>query len=224
MTTHAAKPSTARRGYASPLRDEQARATRRAIVTAAAELFIAHGYAATTVDAIAKAANVSRKTVFTAGGSKFALLKDAYDWSLVGDDQPIAMVNREPVRRIIATTDQREAVRLWAAMITDTATRAAPIAAVLAAAAHVDPEAAALLRVADRHRHEGARAFVDHLAANGGLCSGLTSARAADLCWLYMDPAPYVRLVLECGWTAAQYRDWLTAAVLRELVMEAGSG
>ena len=93
----------AKRGYESPLRDEQARATRRTIVTAAAQLFVAQGYAATTIDAIAKAANVSRKTVFAAGGSKFALLKDAYDWSLVGDDEPVAMADRAPVQRIIAT-------------------------------------------------------------------------------------------------------------------------
>ncbi|HEY5117206.1 MAG TPA: TetR family transcriptional regulator, partial [Nakamurella sp.] len=113
----------AKRAYASPLRDEQARATHRAIVNAAAELFQRNGYATTTIDAIAAAAGVSRKTVFASGGSKFTLLKDAFDWSLVGDDEPIAMADREPVQRIIATTDPAEAVRLWAEMITETATR-----------------------------------------------------------------------------------------------------
>ena len=209
----------AKRGYESPLRDEQARATRRAIVAAAAELFVAQGYAATTIDAIAKAANVSRKTVFAVGGSKFALLKDAYDWSLVGDDEPIAMADRAPVqqhhrhRRI-----RRRAVGLWAAMITDTATRAAPIGAALAAAAHVDEEAAALVRLSDRHRLQGARAFVDSLASIGGLRAGLSRAEAADLCWLAMDPSPYVRLVIERGWTAARFQGWLTAAVRREFL------
>ena len=210
--------SPAKRGYASPVRDHQARATRRAVVDAAAELFIGQGYAATTMDAIAEAAGVSRKTVFASGGSKFTLLKDAFDWSLVGDDEPIPMADRPPVRRIIATSDPAEAVRLWAAMITDTATRAAPIAAVLSAAAHVDAEAAELLRVADEHRHEGARAFVAHLAAIGGLRTGLTRAGAADLCWLAMDPVPFLRLVMERGWSPARYRRWLTAAVSRELL------
>lgn len=211
--------SPAKRGYASLLRDERAKQTRRSIVNAAAELFIAQGYAATTMEAIAKAANVSRKTVFTAGGSKFALLKDAYDWSLVGDDQPIPMVDREPVQRIIRSTDPVEAVRLWAAMLTETSTRAAPMGAVLAAAAHVDVEAAELLRIADRHRLEGARAFVDHLAANGGLRPGLDPAAAADVCWLAMDAVPYVRLVLERGWTPERYQRWLGAAVQRELLV-----
>ena len=43
------------RRYVSEVRDEQARRTRRAIVTAAHDLFLAQGYAATTSDAIAHA-------------------------------------------------------------------------------------------------------------------------------------------------------------------------
>ena len=187
-------------------------------MSAAAGLFVAQGYASTTIDAIAKAANVSRKTVFAVGGSKFALLKDAYDWSLVGDDEPIPMVDRAPVQGILATSDPTTAVRLWAAMITDTAARAAPIGAALAAAAHVDEDAAALIRLSDEHRLQGARAFVEHIASIGGLRPGISPAEAADLCWLAMDPGPYVRLVIERGWSPARFRRWLTAAVSRELL------
>ena len=208
----------AKRSYASALRDNQARATHRAIVTAAAELFQRYGYAATTVDAIAAAAGVSRKTVFASGGSKFALLKDAFDWSLVGDDEPIPMADREPVQRIIVTTVPAEAVRLWAEMITDTATRAAPMGAVLVAAAQVDADAADMLRISDGHRLDGARAFVAHLASIGGLRPGLDRSEAADLCWLAMDAGPYLRLVTERGWSPDRYRRWLTAAVSRELL------
>ncbi len=208
----------AKRAYASPLRHDQARATHRAIVNAAADLFQRNGYAATTIAAIAAAAGVSRKTVFASGGSKFTLLKDAFDWSLVGDDEPISMADREPVQRIIGTTDPAEAVRLWVEMITETATRVAPIGAVLVAAAQVDADAAAMLRTSDGHRLEGARAFVDHLASTGGLRQGLDRAEAADLCWLAMDPGPYRRLVIERGWSPSRYRRWLTAAVSRELL------
>ena len=66
------------RRYASQVRDEQARRTRRAIVTAAHDLFLAHGYAATTIDGIAAAAHVSRRTVFNSAGGKVALLKLAW--------------------------------------------------------------------------------------------------------------------------------------------------
>jgi AcrR family transcriptional regulator len=83
--------SQQRKRYASQVRDEQARRTRRAIVTAAHDLFLAQGYAATTIDGIAEAAHVSRRTVFNSAGGKVALLKLALDWAIVGDDEPIAL-------------------------------------------------------------------------------------------------------------------------------------
>ena len=55
--------TAAPRPYRSSLRDEQARATRRRIVDAGAQLFVELGYAATTIDAIAERAGVSRRTV-----------------------------------------------------------------------------------------------------------------------------------------------------------------
>ena len=54
MTTDQGESHTARR-YSSQVRDEQARRTRQAVVTAARELFLAQGYAATTIAAIAEA-------------------------------------------------------------------------------------------------------------------------------------------------------------------------
>ena len=81
----------ARRPYRSTLREEQARATRRAVVDAARDLFVEFGWARTTIDAVAARAGVSRKTVFTSVGGKAALLKLALDWALVGDDEPVPM-------------------------------------------------------------------------------------------------------------------------------------
>src|SRR5689334_22312267 len=68
-------PMTVKRAYSSDLRADQARRTRRQIVDAASALFTEHGFSATTVDAIAAEAGVSRKTVFTAVGGKVQLLK-----------------------------------------------------------------------------------------------------------------------------------------------------
>lgn len=96
--------------------------------------------------------------------------------------------------------------------------RAAPIGAVLLAAAQVDPEAAAMLRTSDAHRMAGARAFIDHLDSIGGLRAGLDRAEAADLCWLAMGHGPYQRLVIQRGWKPDRYRQWRTAAVSRELL------
>ena len=52
-----------KRVYRSELREEQARVTRRRVVDAAADLFTERGFAATTIDAVADAAGVSRTTI-----------------------------------------------------------------------------------------------------------------------------------------------------------------
>src|SRR6478735_10472884 len=94
-----------KRDYHSDLRAAQALQTRRAIVAAASELFTTQGYGTTTVDAVAKAAGVSRKTVFTAVGGKLDLLKTALDWAVAGDDRPVALADRGEMRQVMAEGD-----------------------------------------------------------------------------------------------------------------------
>jgi AcrR family transcriptional regulator len=207
------------RRYTSQLRDEQARRTRQAIVTAACDLFLARGYAATTIDAIAAAAQVSRRTVFNAAGGKVELLKLALDFAVADDDEPVAMADRPEVHAIQAERDPVRALKLWADMVTAVAVRVAPIVAVLYAAADVDPEAAEMLATQASNRMFGATAFIRHLAALDGLAPGVSQQRAADQCWALMDAHHYRLLVLERGWSAEEYSRWLSetlaATVLR---------
>jgi AcrR family transcriptional regulator len=205
--------------YASEVRDEQARRTRRAIVTAAHDLFLAQGYAATTIDGIAQAAHVSRRTVFNSVGGKAALLKLALDWAVAGDDEPIAMANRPAVKAIQAEPDPRKALMLWVQTVAEVSARSSPIGVVLIAAADVEPAAAELLAEAGRNRLFGATAFIRYLASLDGLAAGMTEQRAADLCWALMDGHLYRLLVIQRGWSAAEFTRWLsgslTAALLR---------
>ena len=201
------------RRYVSELRDEQARRTRRAIVTAARELFLARGYAATTIDAIAEAAHVSRRTVFNAVGGKVALLKLALDWAIVGDDEPVALADRPAVQAIQAERDPRRVLDLWVDMVVDIAARVAPIGEVLYVAADSDPEAGELLAKEAQARMYGARAFAGHLASLGGLAEGVSEQQAADLCWAVNDGHLYSLLVTQRGWTPAALAQWLSGSL-----------
>ena len=58
------------------IRDRKARDTRARIAEAALGLFVSHGYAETTIDQIADAADVSRRTVFRHFATKEAILFD----------------------------------------------------------------------------------------------------------------------------------------------------
>jgi AcrR family transcriptional regulator len=199
-----------RRDYHSPVRAEQLRATRRAVVAAAALLFVRHGYAATTLALVAEEAGVSRRTVFNAVGGKSELLKLAWDQALVGDDEPVAMVDRPAVARILASTDVDESVRLWAEYMTEIAGRVVPIRQVVDAASDADPDVAALVEKSERDRYFGARAFAQHLA---GLRPGIDVDRVADVCWAQNDGVLFRRLVFERGWSTAAFAAWLAAVV-----------
>ena len=206
------------RRYTSEIRDEQARRTRRAIVAASHDLFLARGYAATTVDAIAQAAHVSRRTVFNSAGGKAALLKLAWDWAIVGDDEPIPLADRPAVKAIQAEPDPHKALALWAQMVVEIAARAAPIAEVLTAAADADADAAQLAADADRDRTFGATAFTRYLASRDGLAPGITQQYAADLCWALMDPHLYRSLVIQRGWATSDYMQWLWGSLAATLL------
>src|SRR5215472_7364722 len=204
--------------YNSALRAAQARATRRAIVDAAARLFTQHGYGATTVDAIAEAAGVSRKTVFTSVGGKAEALKLAMDWALVGDDEPVPMLERPHVKAMRAEPDARKILVSHARHIRQSAARTAPLHAVIQAAAGLDADIRALAEDGRAQRTRGMRAMAEVLADRGALKPGLTPAEAADVIWLLMDPSVYHRLVIEQHWDPARYQDWLADALISLLV------
>ena len=162
----------ARRPYRSTLREEQARATRRAVVGAARDLFVELGWSRTTIDAVAARAGVSRKTVFTSVGGKAALLKLALDWALVGDDEPVPMSERQVIAEMEQLTDPRALVARWARFVAELEERAAPLAAVLVVAADADPEAAGVHAVSERNRLGGAEFIVARLDGNRGPATG----------------------------------------------------
>jgi len=204
--------------YNSALRAAQARATRRTIVDAAARLFIEHGYGATTVDAIALAAGVSRKTVFTSVGGKTEALKLAIDWAIVGDDEPVPMLERPHIKAQMQEPDARRMLTAYARHVRETGARTAPLHEVVRAAAGLDEEIRALAEEGRAQRIRGMRVLAQHLADRGALKPGLTPAEAADVLWLLNDPGVYYRLVIEQHWDPDRYQDWLADSLIGLLV------
>jgi AcrR family transcriptional regulator len=212
MTAPVKKP------YTSTLRAAQARATRRAIVDAAARLFTQRGYGATTVDAIASAAGVSRKTVFTSVGGKTEALKLAIDWAIAGDDEPVPMLERPHIKAMQHEPDARRILASYARHVRQTAARTAPLHQVVQAAAGLDADIRALAEEGRAQRIRGMRVMAQHLADRGALKPGLTPLEAADIVWLLNDPGVYHRLVIEQKWTPDRYQDWLADALISLLI------
>jgi AcrR family transcriptional regulator len=207
-----------KRHYASTLRADQARATRRAIVDAAALLFVDRGYGATTVDAIAEAARVSRKTVFTSVGGKVEALKLAVDYAIVGDDEPIPLMERPEIQRQKQEPDARRLLRAFATVHRGVAERVARLVKVAEAAAGTDPALRELAEQGAAQRRRGMGVLAGQLAERQALPTDLTIDEAADILWLFNDPLTYHRLVIERGWPPDRYERWLGDALAALLI------
>jgi AcrR family transcriptional regulator len=207
-----------KRPYRSPLRAAHAGQTQRAIIDAATRLFVEIGYGATSIDAIAQAAGVSRATVFTAVGGKAALLKRAYDVALVGDDEPVSLPDRAASRAIRAEPDPRRYLELYAGLVADLGGRVAAVYEAVRGAASADPDVRPVWDKIQQERRIGAAHVVADTAAKGPLRDGIDAESAADIVWVLNDPGLYHLLVNVRGWPAERYREWLAASLQHELL------
>jgi AcrR family transcriptional regulator len=207
-----------KRSYRSELRNAQALATRRSVVAAASRRFIEVGYGATTIDAVASAAGVSRKTVFTAVGGKLELLRLALDWAVAGDDQSVALADRAAIRQWMDEPDPRAVLTGFAKMQAGICARVGPLYGALEIAAGMDPGARELVAESQRHRLDDARKVVRRLGDLKALATGITHQEAADLVWLAMDPILFDRLVRVRGWSTSRFAEWLGENLCRQLL------
>jgi TetR/AcrR family transcriptional regulator of autoinduction and epiphytic fitness len=202
---------TVNRRYVSPRRQQQARQTRRAILDAAAKLFVDPGYAATPLTAVAAEAGVAVQTVYAVFGNKRQLLSDLVDVTLVGDDEQVAMAGRAFVTDIRALTGLRAKLMRYARHLAETHARQADVMLALAGAATADADAAAIWQKNLDDRRTGMVMFAADLAATGEVL--VSQERAADMLWLAQDIRNYDWLVRRRGWPVEQFERWFVDSV-----------
>src|SRR5688500_15683100 len=115
------------RAYDSSLRTERARENRAAILGAAHELFVAQGYASTSVAAIAREAGVSADLIYKVFTNKRRLLVEVLNFVVIQDPEARSLQEQEGPRAVKAETDQRRQVAMLAADITASSIRARPV-------------------------------------------------------------------------------------------------
>jgi AcrR family transcriptional regulator len=191
------------------------------VIEAAWRLFAEQGYAATSIEEIARRAGVSRATVFTSVGGKPLLLKTAFDVAIVGDDEPDSLPDRPESRAIRAEPDPRTYLARYAGLVAEMGSRLAPIAEAVRGAAGADGDARELWNVHLAQRRTGAANVVSDLLGKGGrLRAGLNPVAAADIVWVFNDPGLYGQLVLRQGWTPERFRSWLVESLQRLLLAD----
>jgi AcrR family transcriptional regulator len=220
MASRVARSPTGRRAYHSPRRAEQAASTRREILSAARELFVANGYSATTIAGIAERARVSLDTVYATVGRKPALLRELVETAISGTDEALPAEQRDYVRRIGAAATAVEKLSIYADAITSIQQRLAPVFRALRDAASTDDDCAALWAEIATRRATNMRAFAADLRSTGEVRDDLTDDQVADVVWSMNAAEYWDLLVRERGWTPDEFRDWLADA-WRRLLLEA---
>jgi TetR/AcrR family transcriptional regulator of autoinduction and epiphytic fitness len=206
-----------KRSYTSARREAQARETRRAILDAAHDLFVATGYAATTIQVIAERGGVAVQTVYAVFGSKRELLRQLIERTIVGDDDPLPITERTAAQSLAAEPDARRRAELDAAMSRSITERIAPVVRVAAEAAASDPELAAMMEAVKAARRQEMTAAARILAGPDRL--RLDEEEAAATLYVLYSPQVADMLIGDYGWSPERYEKWLARMIL-EAVLE----
>ncbi len=198
------------RRYESPRRARQAQETRAAVMAAAGELFTTRGWAGTGMRDVAKAAGVATETVYAHFSSKRVLLQAVIDVAVVGDEEQVAVAERDEFAAL-GRGPRPERIAGAAALIRGINERTAAYLGVIREAAPGDEQIAEVLAAT----RAGQRRDVD---------AGLTlilgrppTTVEADEVWALMSPELYLLLVDTAGWTPDGYEAWMATLLERTL-------
>jgi AcrR family transcriptional regulator len=204
----ATKKSTkpAKRRYSSQLRERNALQTREQVLAAAAELFQESGWSGTTVAAIAQRAGVAVETVYSGFGSKKHVLRAVLDFAVVGDAEPVPLVERD-VFVALATGDRDERITAGIAMLTDIQERVAKLWRTAMEAAASDDEIDGWRSAWDEGRRLDTRRSLELILQHE------VDDVLVDLFWGIFSHEVYGMLVLDRGLDRAQYAERMRTAV-----------
>ncbi|HEX9041857.1 MAG TPA: helix-turn-helix domain-containing protein [Trebonia sp.] len=194
-------------------RSARAERTRERVLTAARDLFTACGYAATSIEAIAAAADVSVETIYKRFRNKRNMLLAVLEGLVVPGASPEEFVTRflavPELDLVRSMASQQDQVRALAAFSRSVLQRAAPLHTILQAAAAADPELAAVLHADHQARLRAQRRLIDILASRGPLREGLTADEAAATYSALANPELYTLVTTAHGWSPDRYETWL---------------
>ena len=170
------------------------------------------------MSAVAGRSNVSIETIYKSVGNKAALLKATLDVAIVGDAEPVPMLERDLVARMRAEPDPRRVFALYGEHITSSWPRQVPVQLIARAAAALEPTAHELWQSIQQERLEGMAIFAQDLADRGSLRPGRTVEEARDILWSLTAPEQYEVLVLQRGWPMERVGPFIADAMAGTLL------
>jgi AcrR family transcriptional regulator len=204
------------KGAGGSRRSAQVVETRRRILDAAERLFLARGYGATTIEAIAEEAGVSVPTVYVRFENKRLLLKALLDRSIAGDDDPVPMLERPWMHEALAQPDLAEVLRRIVHEARRIHERTVALVIAVRAAAGTDTDLQDLWDTLRDQRLTVADAIARSLRRRGH-DHALTRRQTTDVLYAALSPDAYQLLVVERGWTPREWEQWTTTVLVGQL-------
>lgn len=204
----------ASRTYRSPRREAQANATRDAILDAAHRLFLAKGYAATSIRAVAEAAEVSDQTVYNIFGDKPSLLVAVGMRVVAGQAGPSPRRDFEAELRAAEGPRERIAIAAaWSRTLWEQGML--QFESMLLDAAATDPRAAEIARSTWQQKYDDNKRLFDVVFPEDSRRPGDDVDDLCDVLFA-LDSAAFARILIDDrGWTYDTYERWFATIVRR---------
>ena len=212
----AASPEQASPGpELSPLRQAQIRQTEERIIAAATELFVADGYVATTLEAVARRAQVGARTVYVRFGTKAALFKRVVDVAIVGDTLPVDVLSRDWAQAAVTAPTAAERIAAGAAIGRQIMERTGALFAVAQQAAAVEPLIAGFWQQGREQSRHAQAVFWTRMAEDGLLDPRVDLAWVIDTASILGSAETYLVITRMLGWDLDEYENWLVTTSAR---------
>jgi AcrR family transcriptional regulator len=215
---------TSRLKNSTPLQQQRILDTQRRIIDAARQLFVEHGYAATTLTAVADAAGVGHRTVYLRFGTKAELLKRVIDVAIVGDTQDIALQQRDWFQQTLTADTIDERVDRMTKGSAQLMARAGELIAVAQQAESTEPVIASAGLAGRAATRDSVKVFVTSLLADGLLPRHSDSDWLIDTASVLVQAETYLMLRELNRWNSKRYERWLNQTLKRLIGASVGRG
>jgi AcrR family transcriptional regulator len=199
----------------SSLRQAQTALTEQRILAAATELFLTDGYLATTLEAVARRAQVGARTVYVRFGTKAALFKRVVDVAIVGDTEPVDVLGRDWMQLALTAPTAAERIAAGAAAGRQIMERTGALFAVAQQAAAIEPVIEGFWQQGREQTRYAHQLFWTRMAEDGLLDPAIDLAWLIDTTAVVVAAETYLLVTRMIGWNLDIYQSWLEVTLTR---------
>lgn len=190
------------------------RAARRAetearLIAAASELFVQHGYAATTLADVAARAGLAARTLYLRFPTKAELLRRCIGVAIADDTTDVPLAQRDWMASTMTAPTLEERIALMAAGTARLMSRTGALLDVARQAAAVEPEIAVAAQAGRDDTRRTLHEFWQRAADDGLLPAGADFDWLSETATLLAHADTYLLLRATPGWDDDEYEQWL---------------